>query len=179
MLVLLDKLNTNGASEELVNLVVKKYRDENQDSLIKKNVGITYYLTADDITYKLVEEMMKNEHEIGTRIDSMDIYDKLLEFYHAVRNKGSLDLKQKAEWQQSSLYVFNGELVDRDAPGNILYGYVGKVYGFPDMVLSGAAGVAQIRAGTSALPWVITSFGDDPMDQTNINRGIDFYNEYH
>ena len=75
----------------------------------------------------------------------------LPEFKENVQNGGIWDLKQYEEWQQSSLYYFNGELVDKDAPGNIMYGYMGKIYGIPDGVLYLAAGYAQIKAGTSSL----------------------------
>lgn len=87
-------------------------------------------------------------------------------------------MKQQDEWSQSSLYIFNGEIVDKDAPGNIMYGYMGKAYGIPDMVLYGAAGYAQVSAGTSSFSFA-DSFFDDPMDQENIRRGIELYEQAH
>ena len=74
--------------------------------------------------------------------------------------------------------MFNGEIVDKDAPGNIMYGYMGKAYGIPDIVLYAAAGYAQISAGTSKLSFW-NSFFDDPMDQDNIRRGIEIYETVH
>lgn len=102
----------------------------------------------------------------------------LKEFYNSVKNGAKWDLKQKNEWQQSSLYYFEGELVDSDAPGNIMFGYMGKAYGIPNDVLHLGAGYAQISAGTSSWDW-LTTFGDDPIDSNNIDRGISFYNKWH
>lgn len=68
--------------------------------------------------------------------------------------------------------------MDKDAPGNIMYGYMGKAYGIPDNVLYLAAGYAQVSAGTSKAEFMYSNF-DDPMDQINIRRGIEFYNETH
>lgn len=47
------------------------------------------------------------------------------------------------------MYVLNGELVDKDAPGNIMYGYMGKAYNIPEYILYLAASYAQISAGTT------------------------------
>ena len=104
---------------------------------------------------------------------------KLREFKNSVQNDGVWDLKQQEKWQNSSLYYFNGEIVDADAPGNIMYGYLGKAYGMPDNVLYYAAGFAQIVAGTSTQLWVKTGTGDDPIDYENIKRGISYYNDTH
>ena len=96
---------------------------------------------------------------------------KLSEFKNNVQNKGIWDLKQKDDWQQSSLYYFDGELVDSDAPGNIMYGYMGKAYGIPDSILYYAAGYAQYKAGTSRQEWFYIGTGDDPIDSLNIEIG--------
>lgn len=103
----------------------------------------------------------------------------LSEFKEKVQNQGVWDLKQQEKWQQSSLYYFNGELVDSDAPGNIMYGYMGKAYGIPDAILYMAAGYAQYKAGTTKKEWISNGFGDDPIDSNNIKRGIDYYNMLH
>lgn len=48
----------------------------------------------------------------------------------------------------------------------------------PDDVLYLAAGYAQFKAGTSQINFVDTYF-DDPIDQENIRRGINYYNLLH
>lgn len=67
-----------------------------------------------------------------------------------------------------------------DAPGNIMYGYLGKIFGFSDLTLLAAAGFAQINAGTSNATWRnLQNFGDDPRDQSRIKKGIEIYKSRH
>ena len=61
---------------------------------------------------------------------------EVIQFKENVGNNGIWDLKQKEEWNMSSLYYFDGVLVDKDAPGNIMYGYLGKAYGIPDEIIN-------------------------------------------
>ena len=49
--------------------------------------------------------------------------------------------------------------------------------GLPNSVLLLGAGVAQIKAGTSTIPGVLVSNGDDLRDQLNIMYGIMLYEE--
>lgn len=140
------------------------------------------------MTTRLWSEMIKNEYEntIFSSDNEMHGINEipliwttyLTEFKENVENGGPWDLKQKDEWKNSSLYYFDGELVDKDAPGNIMYGYMGKAYGIPDDILYLAAGYAQLAAGTSKPEFLYSNF-DDPIDQENIRRGIEFYNKTH
>lgn len=74
------------------------------------------------------------------------------------------------------MYVLNGELVDKDAPGNIMYRYMGKAYNIPEYILYLAAYYAQISAGTTNPQFLVNTYGDDPIDQKNIERGIKWFN---
>lgn len=43
---------------------------------------------------------------------------------------------------------------------------------------------AQLQAGTFKLEWLLcpfpfTTWGDDPMDQLNVKRGIEFWSKLH
>ena len=84
---------------------------------------------------------------------------------------GKYDLKSKSEWQGKEHFIYNGEIIWYDDPGNILYGYLGKAMGFEDLTLLSAAGAVQILTGTSSWDYV-SSFFDDPRDQKSIKMGI-------
>ena len=190
LLIKIATMTANGVSNKeilsIVNAYVKKMK---KDTVIKENKLLDYYTSFDDITKDLFAYMLREEymntmcytndgkiHSIGE--SELLWMGYLEEFYNSVKNGAKWDLKQKSKWQQSSLYYFDGELVDSDAPGNIMYGYMGKAYGIPDSVLHAGAGYAQISAGTSSWKWFAT-LGDDPMDSNNIDRGISFYNKLH
>ena len=93
-------------------------------------------------------------------------------FYDQVRNGGPWDYKQ-----QGSEY---------EAFGNFNYGATGAATGFAPRFLLRQAGRAQIEAGTSRSGWGDPGaiwnpfggeapFGDDPIDQYWINRGIQYF----
>jgi RHS repeat-associated protein len=101
-------------------------------------------------------------------------------FYEKVKNKGAWDLKNTPEYNSKTYqmgFIFNGQHVSSDAPGNLQFGYVGAaaVWSTPQILLVGA-GAAQQKAGTS-LPIYQNQYfhGDDPADQVNILWGINMY----
>ncbi len=106
---------------------------------------------------------------------------KLSEFYDLVRNGSAVDLKNQG--YNASKYIYIGNIIDGDAPGNIAYGYLGKAFGFTDQLLLRAAGYAQKRAGTSRPEWGEPlgeePYGDDPRDQRKIKQGIALYLIWH
>jgi RHS repeat-associated protein len=87
-------------------------------------------------------------------------------FYLLVRNHGPWDYKQRKGG-------------DYQAFGNFNYGASGRAFGIPSQVLLRAAGAAQLAAGTSDPGWGSPAggspYGDDPNDQVEIQRGIDYY----
>ena len=102
---------------------------------------------------------------------------KMLRFINLFDNGKIYDIKLQENWQGTSVFKFNGEYIDDDGPGNILYGYIGKLYGYSDNILRTATGFNQIwgKGSKTHLAWMILGNGDDPTDQENINRGIEFY----
>lgn len=135
-----------------------------------------------DINVKLNDLMAKYEKEFSyLRIDmsAYNLVNRLTIFYNLVKNRGPLDLKNVKGWQSIN-FIYNYEYLANDAPGNILYGYVGKVFGFSDLTLLSAAGFAQVAAGTSNEEWKnLQNFGDDPRDQARIKQGIEIFNKAH
>lgn len=116
---------------------------------------IDYYTNIEDVTEKLTNYMIQYGYEDASILPQKYWIYRLGEFKNNVGNRKAWDLKQYPEWQKFSIYIFNGQYVDSDALGNILYGYIGKAYGIPQWILLIAAGLAQIKAGTSTLPWIV------------------------
>jgi hypothetical protein len=87
-------------------------------------------------------------------------------FYKYVNGEGDWDFKK-----------FSKD--DFEAFGNWHYGLVGRAFGWPRGVLSRMAGWAQVRDKTSRPEWGSPlggpPYGDDPVDQQNIESGTDFY----
>ncbi|MEG1835497.1 MAG: polymorphic toxin type 44 domain-containing protein [Oscillospiraceae bacterium] len=96
-------------------------------------------------------------------------------FYNNVRNKGQWDYKLKAEYK--GVFKFNDLTIEGQDIGNINFGYTGKALGIPDSILLKGAGLAQIKAGTSKLSFLLASNGDDMRDQIYIMYGIMLYKE--
>ncbi len=170
----LDYMNDMGYSNDEVNNYVSTYRSVFKNTVIKENKNIYYYSKFRDITKDLTFKMIAAEYENTYGLYKITWYKHLKEFKNKVENCGEYDLKQYDEWNDSSLYYFNGKLVDCDAPGNIMYGYLGRAYGIPKWILKMGAGYAQFRAGTAKLKWIFSAF-DDPIDRQNINIGMDYY----
>ena len=85
-------------------------------------------------------------------------------FYLKVRNGGEWDFKQQGGQYEEF--------------GNWHYGVIGAALGIPDEILLRMAGAAQLRAGTSQSAWGNplggAPYGDDPLDQAAIQRGIEW-----
>jgi len=189
-LMLISEMTKSDVSNSEIQKFVSNYvYSKNGKTVIVEGKTLDYYTNFEDITESLTKLMIRNEYMYTTYYSGDELKSladnplawvtKLIEFKNNVGNNQIWDLKQKVEWQNSSLYYFDGELVDSDAPGNIMYGYMGKAYGIPDSVLYYAAGAAQIIAGTSTRLWIEIGTGDDPIDYYNIKRGIDYYNKIH
>ena len=90
---------------------------------------------------------------------------KYAAMYFAFRNGGPMDYKQSHERAQDF--------------GNFNYGAVNAALNVPQTVAARAAGWAQRRAGTSMPTWGhplgTAPFGDDPVDQSMISLGYEYY----
>ena len=88
-----------------------------------------------------------------------------------------MDLKVQNEWK-SEYFIFDGNIVKYDAPGNISYGISGKILGFDEKLPLFAAGIAQIQDGTSNEDWRNSFlYRDDAMDQLYIQLGFAYYDK--
>ncbi|MBU3207996.1 hypothetical protein KPL33_13740, partial [Clostridium algidicarnis] len=134
-----------------------------------------------DITGTLKDLMVRYEYMYRSSWANNSPIENLYKFYTLVRNKGKLDLKNQG-WTANQ-YKFNGVIIPHDAPGNILYGYLGKAFGYGDELLKRAAGFAQHQAETNQPEWGTWNgdfpYGDDPVDQFFIQLGIQYYKQNH
>jgi hypothetical protein len=139
-----------------------------------------------DVTAKLNSLMDDSEGKYGYARD-MNAVPKRLLFKNLVETDGEYDLKSKDEWKDPK-YVYDGEVVGNDVPGNINFGNLGKVFDIPDEELVKAAGVYQIwtdmnnpkkRLWDMVKGFNLDSFGDDPRDTAEIRRGIGIYKKNH
>lgn len=167
-------------SEEYVTITneIQALMDSIDHSLLKVSPKRTYdfYVLGGDITEQL------NNYMQQTEVDYADMHNQhwvnnLLPFRRLVGNASIMDLKNQPEWQHSAC-IYDGEIVDQDAMGNINYGFFGRHCNIPEVVLIAGAGYAQISAGTSDLDFWIT-FGDDPRDCYRVIQGIDIYEQCH
>ncbi len=136
----------------------------------------SFYVFGGDVTDQLHSYMQQAETTYAAMHEKSWI-ENLPDFYQLVRNSGEMDLKNQSEWQHSA-YIFDGEVVDQDALGNINYGYFGRHCNIPEIVLLGAAGVAQFMAGTYEWEFWFT-FLDDPRDNDRVSQGMEIYEETH
>jgi hypothetical protein len=140
-----------------------------------------------DITDRLHALMTEYEEKFKD-IKDKPISERLDIFHRLVKDHGILDLKRQPGWD-SPKFIYNGEVVNNDVPGNILYGYLGKHFDFPDTVLYAGAGYNQMandsqrmrEEGKSPLGALrgfnLESFGDDPRDTARIRQGIEVWNK--
>ena len=148
---------------------------EGIDWSVRADRSLNYYMIDTDITNKL-NNLMKTagDENFWKRFADLNPVTnaaRYADFAWMVRPGGQYDLKSKSEWQGKEHFIYNGEIIWYDDPGNILYGYLGKAMGFEDLTLLSAAGAVQILTGTSSWDYV-SSFFDDPRDQKSIKMGI-------
>lgn len=124
-----------------------------------------------DITNWLNQFMDKRAEQFKD-VGKLPELQKYFLFKDKVKAQSSGDLKLYPEIKKHELFIYDGEIVNRDALGNIAFGHLGKQFGIPDDILTAAAGVAQILAKTSDWRWGLTAF-DDPRDARRVRQGID------
>lgn len=176
-----DELPVGCAERKSIEAEIEQINEKNASNngtllSITSKYPYSFYTLGGDITQQLNEYMRQAE------IDYADMHERywvtnLLEFKTLVQNGGKMDLKNQPEWQHSA-YIYDGEIVDQDVPGNINYGYFGTFCNIPDVVLLAGAGYAQARAGNSDWAFWFTFF-DDPRDSYRVMQGIALYGLWH
>ena len=134
-----------------------------------------YYKVGRDVTKEIYDiiDLYKEKYKDSSK--TLWVLNIPL-FYFLVKNSAELDLKNRARYKTNSTYIFEDEIVDADALGNFVYGYLGKVFGFSDNILFQGGGFAQTAAGTSYNEFKDYNY-DDPKDQYRIYQGMKTYHE--
>lgn len=133
-----------------------------------------------DITDAL-NELMESRAEQYKYINNAPLSEKYLTFKKLVQDNSSGDLKRYPEILKHDLFYYNGEIMQRDDLGNIIYGHLGKKLGIPDVLLDIGAGVAQISDTSGKISkldfnkihpnwWV--EFFNDPRDARREEQGM-------
>ncbi|MDD4509959.1 MAG: polymorphic toxin type 44 domain-containing protein [Oscillospiraceae bacterium] len=135
-------------------------------------------MASTDATYAAYTQAPVYQNALGTTVTIENSpVTKLKKFIASVKDESPTDIKRSPEWD-SKWYIYEGDIVKKDATGNILFGYVGKVFGYDDEFLCLGAGLYQIWTGPWRLDYA-TSYGDDPYDTKMIRKGIAYYNKTH
>lgn len=125
-----------------------------------------------DITNELNALMMDNAKVLQARVEAFGWISGAKWWVGQVKTGGNWDYKQDVfSYRRSFTYRYNGQDIPYDGPGNINFGYTGKVLGFPLSALQSGAGFAQVLSGTAYLH-DFHSYFDDPFDQSFIGLGF-------
>ena len=135
-------------------------------------------MAATDALYERYARPAFYQSDIGSiEFSGNDPAAKIAAFILNVKNDSPIDIKRSSEWS-SKWYIYEDDIIRYDATGNILFGYVGKVFGYDDEFLCLGAGMYQLLTGPRQLDF-IASYGDDPYDTKMIRKGITYYNKTH
>ena len=172
-----DELEKGTPERALLESMIRKYAEDNAANLtVKYDKPYSFYLLGGDISEQLNNYMQQGEEKYAYMHERYWT-ENLIEFRYIVGGGLEMDLKNQPEWQHSA-FIYNGEIVNQDVPGNINYGYFGSYCNIPQSVLMAGAGYAQLSAGTAELGFYATLF-DDPRDTYRTFQGIELYEESH
>ncbi len=149
---------------------------------LKKGAYIDYNTVdlTDDL-YEFMRESSKLLTNLKATAKSRKA-DFMDEFIDLVKTHGGLDIKHQEPWKfrDGLTYLFNGEVMRNDDPGNIAFGYYGaSVYGKDFLHLG--AGYYQLKSdikNKNPIQWG-GKFFDDPQDYDMIEYGYRLYMEEH
>jgi len=165
---------------EVLNLIQEKNSGLNYMEVEKRykdaweNIPDDYYAIT-DVTKEInniIENYLNDPYWKNVRGDQYFI--KLKKFMAEVKENSPVDIKNNPEWYHP-LYIYDGEIMDLDALGNILYGVLGEYLRIDEMTLYIGAGIAQTRDNWD---WSERKFRlDDPRDVKRWQQGIKLYLE--
>ena len=131
--------------------------------------------TVVDITETLDAFMWKNAATLRRVRSKYGSLYAAIYYYEKVKDGGDWDIKQQEEWhfEQGTTYVYQGQVLRMDDPGNIHFGYVGAVI-FPEEFVCFGAGMNNVsKFGFSEGDF--DSYYDDPQDQAMMRWGYRLY----
>ena len=128
-----------------------------------------------DLTEKLDALMRKNAATMRSVLAKRGRYLAAFYFYDMVKDGDQWDIKLQDEWkfEEGVIYMYQGQVLRWDDPGNIHFGYVGAVVFSEEAVCLGA-GLNQItKFGFSFGDF--STYYDDPRDQEMMRWGHRLY----
>lgn len=166
-------IKTNWATVQEVSFYNDRFKGQSLDQIVGQSLWVGANITT-NITQRLnnvTTDIAKEASELGSW--------SLIKF----RPGGEWDLKSSGDavfsgrWNDGERifksYIYSGELIRYDAPGNICYGYVASSLGFRDWVVQGGARAAQIADNLYHEKGL--TFKDNSGDAKYVQKGINLY----
>ena len=154
----------------------KLYRDR---LTVFLNRDISYYSIPDYTDW--FDQVLRNETErvisLSGRISEKDNsgLTKYILITDLFTTGGRYDVKNWPQFQAHSMFIYNGEIVSRDAFANILYGYTLEALGVSGIDRTLGAGAQQAMDHTERI-WAPYGW-DDPRDEVRVIQGVMLYRQ--
>jgi RHS repeat-associated protein len=137
-----------------------------------------------DVTNELNGEM-KKWGDILKKYANCMMVEKFPIIYDYASSSEKMNLKNRhgsvfnTKENKGNEYIFEAEKIRSDAPANILYGYASKSINISDFWSFAGAGIFQQYKGTSKSEWGNgwPNYGDDPVDNLYIRKGMAIYDQ--
>jgi RHS repeat-associated protein len=161
-------IETDWATVQNVSFYADRFGDKGLSDIVGESLYIGTDITS-DISRNL--DFLNSYRADGANMLSLAKFAPGKEW--DLKNSGSKLYGGDADTRQNWSYLYHGDLIRYDAPGNINYGYVAKSLGLPNMVIQGGAQGAQFFSdGLAGRNW---SWQDNSGDSAYVQRGIDAY----
>jgi len=186
--------NNNSSDKEILDITMTAWKmiqnkyPENDNGQINtkyrnawKNIPDDYYQINDvtDEINNIFNGYVKSEKWENTK-NKYWVF-KYFDYFNAANTDNEMDLKNNPDWYHQ-LYIYDGEILDVDAFGNIILGFVGAYLGFDNAFLHFCANSLQrfddIKDAFKNLDIegiIYNDTVDDPRDTYRINQGYDLY----
>ncbi len=163
-------INTNWETVQQVSFYKDNFGEKTLDQIVGKSLFIGKNITA-DITDRL-NGLNQSRSNIANLLGKGSLTLFAPHSPWDIKNSSDPILGGGQKNREYWSYIYKGELIRLDAPGNINYGYVAKSLGLSSFAIQGGARLEQM--GDDLLSGKI-SFSDNYGDSKYIQMGIDSY----
>ena len=154
--------------------LAKKFSN-NKTTEPEKLIGKATYVATDktiDITNKL--NNLNISRAITANIYGKEILGLFAPYFPwDIKNSADPDLGGGKNNRNYKSYIYNGNLIRYDAPGNINYGFVAKSLGLSDLTIQAGAAIEQF--GHDLFKENSLSLSDNKGDLEYVQMGIDLF----
>ncbi len=162
-------INTNWNTVKDVSFYSDRFKGQTLDQIVGQSLRIGTDMTT-DIT-KQLNGLNQSRSTTAQLFGKGSLALFAPKFPWDIKNSNDPILGGGSGGRQYWSYVYNGELIRYDAPGNINYGYVASSLGLPGFIIQGGAQIQQIA--DDRLSGKLSNGGDNPGDRTYTRKGID------